>query len=1001
MVLVCSGLWRRRAEKLLGTYDRVVLLRYSLVLAFLLLSVLSSFASQMTPSKKASVESDEELAELIESIKTFLFQNLDSAQVYLSILKEESSADSDSWGEYLKLELSYHYYRGDLDSALYYTQLYHDFGRETEDPNIVAYGLSKLMLFHSFNGDLEQSDLAYNELLEFVPQISDRDQLAKMYSALGARETNDERYASAINYYLDIDSIYAIDDISNRSRAMALENIGGLYGNLKDTLAVEYFRRSKEMYAAIDDIEGVNSISLSLGKHFIRLGKYEEALFELLECKEFFEEYQNQEYLVSLYEGLLVCYVNEGQLKEAEKYQSKLETLFDQDDQSRFLYSFNINSGELYYHKKEYDKAIGYYLDALSSHTVERVMIYEGLKGITKTYEAKRDYKSAYHYAKQQSAFRDSLNELRNYQAFQNLETQYKTKQKEEEIELLNVQNNLVEQKQRLYSTIYISIISIIALLSSFLYFLYRNRRKMALQLDALDKMKSKFFTNISHEFRTPLTIIGGLANQVLKSSDLDSRHISSLQTIRGNVDRLSELTNQLIDLNKIDAKKIEASYVSGDIHAYLRTYASLFSSYISSQQKELILSIPSEPLIMDFDENKIQSVLYNLLQNAIKHTGENGRIEIRASREENKFCLEFIDNGEGVSESIIHQIFDRFYSTSEQGALGSGVGLAYVKELIRLCQGDIFVKSKLGEGSIFTVTLPIVNQATTKASLDIELPIKLSVQSEVDKSKSERLDISAEMQMLIVEDNEDILEYLKMLLQDDFLITTAKNGKEAIKVLESEPVDFILSDVMMPEMDGFEFCKFVKNHIDYSHIPFVLLTAKTLSADKRRGHELGVDGYLTKPFDEDELLALITSLLKKRRDKIDWFTEVLELKSAHQERELIRQEDLDFIKRLQSLILSNSIAFGVEEMSLEMNMTSKSLRKKVKTLTGKALNRYSSHIRLEKSKELLLCTSYTVSQIASQVGYHDTAYYSRVFKKYNNMSPKYFRTQERQLKEE
>ncbi len=964
-----------------------------MLLLIFLLSDINTYGAEKQQSKTQQDASEEETSELIGSVRTYLFQNLDSAKAHLSKLQQAVDPQSPSWGEYLKLELMYNYYRGNLDSAIYFTNSYYDYGVSTSDPNIAAYGLNKLMLFHEFNGDMEQSEVAYQKLINVIPQINDRDELAKTYSALGAREMNAERYTSALNYYLSIDSIYAADGISNRSRAMALENIGGLYGNLKDTLTLEYFNRSKEMYASIEDIEGLNSISLSLGSHYLRIGNDRLALREFMECREFFEEYQNEEYLSRLYLGLLSCHLNLDQIDRAEKYQNKLSSLLSSNEQSMFLSSYNIYSGELYYHKNEYQKAIEYYLAGLDSYTEEKTMTYEGLKGITKTYEAQGDYKNAYRYSILKSELRDSLIELRNYQSFQTLETQYKTKQKEEEILLLNTQSDLNAQKQRVSSIIYISLLLLTALLASFLYFLSRNRKKVAEKLDLLDKMKSKFFTNISHEFRTPLTIIGGLTNQVLKSQDLDSRHVASLQTIQGNVSRLAILTNQLIDLNKIDAKKVEANYVSGDIHAYLNKYATLFSSYITSQQKELILTIPDNPLVMDFDEDKLQSILYNLLQNAIKNTEDRGTIEMRASQFENNFCLEIIDNGKGIDHSIIHQIFDRFYSTSEQGALGSGVGLAYVKELVKLCEGEISVTSDLGKGSNFKVVLPVKNVATTQSALDIEIPVKISNQDL--NPKPDLINTHADMHMLIVEDNEDILQYLRALLQDDFLITTVNNGKEAIKQLESEPIDFILSDVMMPEMDGFELCKFVKNQSDYAHIPFILITAKTSSRDKRKGHELGVDGYLTKPFNEDELLALITNLLKKRKNKINWFTEVLDLKSAQVEQNLIRQEDLDFIKRLQILILDNPITFGVDELSKEMGMSSKRMRNKVKALTGKAINRYSNQIRIEKSKELLKNTDYTISQIASQVGYHDSAYYSRVFKKYNDMSPKSFLAQQ------
>jgi len=677
-----------------------------------------------------------------------------------------------------------------------------------------------------------------------------------------------------------------------------------------------------------------------------------------------------------------------GQLNIAESYQNKLAGL-TQKDLNFNKTSFNIYSGKLFHLKKQYRKSINFYIEGIKS-SKDKTLTYEGLTGITDSYQAIHDYKNAYKYAELKLITKDSLNELRNYQAFQNLETEYKTKRKEEEIKLLSTQNELSEQRHRALFTIYIATTSVIVLLTLLLYFLYQNRKKVAHQLDLLDKMKNKFFTNISHEFRTPLTIIGGLTNQILKSPNLDSTNFSSLQTIKGNVDRLATLTNQLIDLNKIDAQKVQANFVSGDIHAYLKKYTSLFVSYVTSQQKELILTIPDEPLIMDFDEDKLQSVLYNLLHNAIKHSKDRGKIEMRASQKESRFNLEIIDNGEGIDSKNLNKIFDRFYSTSEQGSLGSGVGLAYVKELIELCNGEITVTSKLNHGSIFKIELPIRNNANSKASMEIELPIKIP--NKYQSSRPAKINKHRDLHMLITEDNSDIAQYLQLLLQDDFLVTTANNGTEAMNIIQTETVDFILSDVMMPGMNGFDFCKLIKSNADFSHIPFILITAKTSGEDRRKGRQYGADGYLTKPFDEDELLALITNLLKKRDDNIKWFAEVLDIKSSVSIEGLIRQEDLTFIKKLQTLILANPISYSVSDLSKDIGMSSKIMRNKVQALTGYAINKYSNHIRIEKSKDLLKNTNYTIAQIAIEVGYQDAAYFSRVFKKHEHTSPKKYK---------
>lgn len=530
--------------------------------------------------------------------------------------------------------------------------------------------------------------------------------------------------------------------------------------------------------------------------------------------------------------------------------------------------------------------------------------------------------------------------------------------------------------------------------------------------VEELSQVKSRFFTNISHELRTPLTIIGGMVEQIKQSPD---RWLNKgLKMIERNNGYLLHLVNQTLDLRKIEASNLPLKLIHQDIIAYLRYIVESFHSLAESRQLNLHFSSAEKTLEMDYDEEKILKIVSNLLTNAIKFTEAGGDIYFSVGLDDQpmqghtpNLKLTVRDTGKGIPSDKLPYVFDRFYQVDDsttRGGEGTGIGLTLTKELTQLMKGEIEVQSEVGSWTVFTIRLPIENSApvaTTKEvdslnhavlspqvralSLSQDIPIDLSKNQEEDKET-----------VLIVEDNADVLAYLQMLLGGDYKVLIARNGQEGINKAINEVPDLIISDVMMPLKDGFEVCQTLKKDERTSHIPIVLLTARVDADSKMTGLKQGADMYLGKPFNEEELTVCLKNLLDIRRT----------LRKRYQNMDILPPEGKEstqmedaFIKKLKAKVeehLENP-DFGTTELCKIMGASRTQLHLKIKALTNRSSTSFIRRLRLNKSKELLLTKKMNISQVAYEVGFKDPAYFSRTFSEEYGLSPKEFKSQERE----
>lgn len=521
-------------------------------------------------------------------------------------------------------------------------------------------------------------------------------------------------------------------------------------------------------------------------------------------------------------------------------------------------------------------------------------------------------------------------------------------------------------------------------------------------ELEEATHAKLVFFTNISHDFRTPLTLIADPVDQLLDDPTLSLPQQGLLQLIRKNVNVLLRLVNQILDFRKYENGKSDLYLTQVNLQELLTEWVQAFAS--AAYKKHIKFSFEADPgydYTVVIDIQKIERVCFNLLSNAFKFTPGNGKIHVRLSgcKKENEehIRLTISDTGMGITGTEKEQIFERFYMTEHQMA-GSGIGLALTKAFIDLHRGSIAVESEEGKGSVFTITLP-VRQPGQEVSDPDPVAIRTLRQElfrEVEQSNAtlspddELTDLLTEDTLsrdsvLIIDDNPDIRKYVRSILEKEFTVIEAHNGQEGIKKAMTYVPDLIICDILMPVMDGIACCRILKSELQTSHIPVILLTACSLDEQRIQGFETGADSYIAKPFNSKVLEARIRNLIQNRKSLQQFFGD-----SRSMSKETITTIDKTFVEKFRSLIeehLSNS-ELSVEELGEKMGMSRVQLYRKIKSLTNYSPNELVRIARLRKASFLLASTEMTIAEITYEVGFTSPSYFTKCYKEYFGESP-------------
>ena len=519
-------------------------------------------------------------------------------------------------------------------------------------------------------------------------------------------------------------------------------------------------------------------------------------------------------------------------------------------------------------------------------------------------------------------------------------------------------------------------------------------------RLKHIDKVRSDFFSNVTHEFRTPLTLILGHLEQVIPTIE-DERAKRELRIIQRNARQLGKLINQLLDIAKIEADKMELNLRHGNIVAFLKEVHTSFKSLADAKKVALVFESQEASIDMSFDPDKLELIFYNLFSNAFKFT-ENGEVSLRISLLERNgkphVRLAVQDTGIGIVEEQIPRVFDRFYQSESarwRKNKGTGIGLALVKELVELHSGHIDLKSIAGVGTEIVILLPVMHQqAENDAShgvvaaleqVDPHLELDDNYQNLRPQLSEQELD--AQNIVLIVEDNDDIRKFIRHTLESEYHVFEANNGSSGLEMAKELVPDLIISDIMMPGTDGYQLTKAVKKFEQTSHIPVILLTAKAGEESKIEGLQVGADAYIPKPFSGKELHAQIKNLITLRQ----------QLKQKYSRHMLMRPDEVKepsmeerFLLRVRGVVEKHmgNEHFSVEELAHEVGLSRAQLHRKLIALTGGSASRYVRNFRLEHAMDLLKKNVGTVSEIAYRVGFSSPAYFTKCFTEDFGMAP-------------
>ncbi|MBD2699542.1 tetratricopeptide repeat protein [Spirosoma sp. BT702] len=850
-------------------------------------------------------------------------------------------------------------------------------------------------------GDFSQAISYYFKALKIYEKLATDKGQAQIYNNIGLVFKHQEKYDQALYYYQQ--SLRKSTGKDSLNQAGTLDNIGGIYLLKKDyPKATQYLNQSRVLFLKLKEPMGVAICNNDLGKTYMAMNQYARAEMYFQQALLAGQKLGHNTGVLTSLLGLGEVRLKTGRAVESLDFFNKASSLADQSKQQ----------------------------DA-------RLRIYNGLAS---AYSQTGNFAQAYQFQSKWTVLKDSMFNETSAKKIARVQAEYQAEKKQIEIEGLKKDNEQSAFTRNISIVGLLGILLIAGLVVSRQRLKIRNDRllvqksaaiadknqllaeqasqltaaneqlkeqsaevartneqleKQAVelaqkseQLQQLDQAKSHFFANISHEFRTPLTLIlGTLQDKLNQNPNAPSAEFAVMHR---NASRLLELINQLLDLSKLESGRLKLEARPGDMGQFFRIIMSSFGSQAEYRRITFDLSMPETGLYYLFDADKLEKITSNLLSNAFKHTPDGGRIRLLVDTlpETSSIRISVQDSGPGLAIDQLDKVFDRFYQGSRQYSdqQGSGIGLALTKELVELHGGQISVESQLGHGARFVVELPLSQcSAAVIPSADVSIPIliKLSRFTNVapdDVTPCQAATDTKKPLLLIVEDNPDLRTYIRQHLQNQYRVIERENGRLGLEAAQAEIPDVVISDLMMPEMDGLELCHHLKTDERTSHIPVILLTALATQESKLQGLETGADDYLTKPFDARELLLRVSNLLEMRRRMRERFGREIRLQPNDVN---VTSTDEKFLQRIMIVAeahLSDSL-FGPEEFSREVGMSRMQLHRKLTAITGQTTTEFLRTLRLKRAAQLLEAQAGNVSEVAFTVGFEHLSYFAKSFR--------------------
>ncbi|MBL7887723.1 MAG: response regulator [Flavobacterium sp.] len=869
-----------------------------------------------------------------------------------------------------------------LDSANYYSN--QALKKADAIGNLKYQAKSKMAIAQiSFSiGNKKQAYEKANDVLKIAKKINDQELIIDASLQIANVHFYNMDDEKAMQLYKNIEKIAEKNKILNKTVVKTLSNIGLLFfratnnsaTNLKN--AENYFKKSIDASIKIKDKEEEHISLCFLGGVYNATGEFDKAIEIDLQAYNFFKKTNNFNRIPHALYGLGEAYIGKGDFKSAEKYYKEFVQLNEDMNNNNGLAKSHWALAQLYNASKQFDKAAEEYEKSIhffkNDETIELGALSAVYNELSDTYYKSGNYKKAYDFLGEYITVEDSIKRSESEIAISELETKYQANKKEQELKLLS-------EKSKLQNIIYLSLLGLLVALGGFLFYGYRNKIKTAEKLRELNDLKSRFFANISHEFRTPLTLIKSPL-QSLQNEIKDQNQKTKLHLIDKNSNRMLDLVDQLLELSKIDSGKLQLLLKEGNIGTFLTSIVEPFEYQAKERELKFDSTIAKTNENHYFDKDVIEKIVTNLLSNALKYTPENQTIKFSSFIENKQLKLIVSNSGSEIKKDDLPKLFERFYQKNETQK-GVGIGLALVKELVDLYKGKI--ETKLDHTTLsFVIELPLDSIATNAVLIDKKEP---------QNNTFEEVWVENELpSLLIVDDNQDIRLVLRDLFKNNYQIIEATDGEQALEIALREIPDCIISDVMMPKMDGFEFTKAIKTNELTSFIPIILLTAKTSDEAHLQGLKSTADAYLTKPFNNDIVRETVLQILNERKKLHDRYSHELILKPTDI---VINSVDEKFLEKLQ-LVLDKELTnadFSADDFASFMGVSRMQLHRKLKSLLGVSTTEFLRKERLKMAAALIKKGGVNISEIAYAVGFNDISYFNRCFKEQFDCTPKDF----------
>ncbi|PHN05471.1 hybrid sensor histidine kinase/response regulator transcription factor [Flavilitoribacter nigricans] len=860
---------------------------------------------------------------------------------------------------------------------------------------------------------LNQTDeevATFEKGLEIATSLQDSTWMATFYRYMGKAYANRASFIKSLEAWQHALSIYeARGDQLNIARTV--HQIGALQQDNDNLEAAEqYYERALAIAIEQKNLRMQASALNSMGRNLLRQKQFEAAGNKLQQSISLRRQTGDLTTISYPYYNLGDSYEQTDQLDSAIFYLQTAYEIADSLDQY-YLKSLVLTSlGKVARKRGDLDQAVDLFTEAVAVSKIEsmRQEEMEATQALYEVFKQQNRPAAALAYLERHHELQDSLFNEESTRKIAQLEAQYAFEQEKKEIADQNLAEKRkldeeIRQQRSLQSMLWSALI--LSLLSLFLLYRFLRFRKSAaleqerlshqinlqklnfeqkerVRLQEMDTFKSRFFANISHELRTPLTLILGPVHRILKREHLDRPLRTQLQLVRENAGFLLKRVNEILDLTKFDARQMQLQETPTPLYAFTKRLAANFESFAQQKQQQYLFDYRlDKDLNILLDQTKFSHVFNNFLANAIKYTPEAGRIIVALYEKKNtdpgRLVLEVQDNGIGIRKKDVPHLFNRFYQADqrENKAGGSGIGLALSKEVAEAMGADIRVESEWREGSTFYFEFPyrevmgVISEMVDLPSA--ERPVRLE---SILPAAGSALDLP---RIMVVEDNQQLRDYLQLILSDSYRVTTARNGEDAIRKLTDWNGHLIISDVMMPKMDGFELLKKLKDSDEYRHIPVVMLTARSEMQDKLKALRIGVDDYLLKPFVEDELLSRVQNLLGNYQNRQRELPEQLPAKADVSAADLLWLEELETILRKE---VSNP-EFTFIQLESRLFISRSQLQRRIKKITGLTPNKYFREIKLQVARELLESGQVrTVNEVAHAVGFDTTKYFSKIY---------------------